>query len=351
MSFATDCAERGLLPDWLIRRGIRSLLRKRLRNEWQKAPSAEAALTQAVEQFSQGPLAVHTQAANDQHYEVPPRFFELVLGKHLKYSSCLYESASDSLDSAERQMLDTTIERAELADGQRILEIGCGWGSLTLSMARRFPAAQITAVSNSAPQRRFIEERCRQEGLDNVSIITVNLPDFVCTETYDRIVSVECFEHMRNYRELFQRLSNWLSADGKCFIHVFCHQHLAYPFEDERGDDWMARHFFTGGTMPALGLFPRINDHLACEATWAVSGTHYGHTSRHWLENLDAHRDEVIALFSADLGQRQARRHFRRWRLFFMACEECFHYDGGNQWLVGHYRFSQSASQAQSAAA
>ncbi|TVR40329.1 MAG: class I SAM-dependent methyltransferase, partial [Planctomycetota bacterium] len=294
MSLAITLAEAGWVPDRLLRIGIRSLLKKRLRKEWARTPTAGEALNQAKRDFSQGPLAVRTEAANEQHYEVPPAFYEIALGPQLKYSSCLYPQGTESLAEAETLMLDTTIKRAELADGQRILEIGCGWGSLTLAMARRYPGAHITAVSNSHGQRQFILAKAAAEGLENISIITADLVELSLAERFDRIVSVECFEHMRNYHELFRRLQEWLKDDGKCFIHVFCHRHLAYPFEDGSEDDWMARHFFTGGTMPSLHLLPALNEHLHCESTWEVNGKHYAKTSRHWLDYIVRRRDEVI---------------------------------------------------------
>lgn len=351
MSLAIALAERGLLPDFLIRYGARQLLEGRLKREWKKISDPSAPLQSVLANFTQGPLAVHTQAANDQHYEVPPEFFQLVLGDHLKYSACWYDHPEQTLSEAEQAMLEKSMERAELADGQQILEIGCGWGSLTLAMARRYPQAQITALSNSAPQRRFIEARCAELQLSNVQVITEDLRHFACEQRFDRIVSIECFEHMRNYQELFQRLAGWLRDDGKCFIHVFCHRLLAYPFADESRDDWMARHFFTGGTMPAFDLFPAIDNALTCEEQWAVAGSHYGYTSRAWLNNLDRHKSEVIDLLRKDLGIQGARRQFHRWRLFFIACEECFHFRGGQEWFVGHYRLRHSQAQQQQSAA
>ena len=198
-------------------------------------------------------------------------------------------------------------------------------------------------MSDSAPQRCYIEGQCAERGFNNVMVITKNLVELELDQQFDRIVSVECFEHMRNYRELFRRLAGWLREDGKCFIHVFCHSTLSYSFEDNNGDDWMARHFFTGGTMPGFDLLPAYDDNLNCEQKWAESGTHYGQTSRHWLENTDKHRDEIIALFTRDLGEK-AKVQWRRWRLFFMACEECFNYHNGSEWLVGHYRFHKKSA-------
>jgi cyclopropane-fatty-acyl-phospholipid synthase len=280
------------------------------------------------------------EKANEQHYAVPPAFFELVLGRHLKYSSAFWPDGVDSLDEAERAMLELTAERAGLADGQEILELGCGWGSLTLYMARTYPNARITAVSNSAPQRRFIESRAPA----NVRIVTADMNDLVRSDggrlggPYDRVVSVEMFEHMRNYRALLRRVRSWMRDDARLFVHVFCHRRFAYPFETEGADNWMGRWFFSGGIMPSFDLLSRFDEALTVEADWEVDGTHYERTARAWRENLEAREAEVMAVLRDTYGD-DASRWFHRWRLFFLACEELFGYRGGSEWLVGHYRF------------
>lgn len=339
-------AERGLLPDGLIRYGIRRLLAERVR-----ATDKETASTaQFADKLRSMPLAVHTDAANRQHYEVPARFYELVLGPRLKYSCCLYESPSTTLAEAERAMLALTCQRADLADGMQILELGCGWGSLTLWMAEHYPSAMITAVSNSSTQKAYIDSRARTAGFGNVRVITADMRDFKSPADYgapgafDRVVSVEMFEHMRNYEELFHRVAGWLTPDGKAFVHVFSHAGAPYLFEtngaDARGSgDWMARHFFTGGTMPSDDLFAHFGADLKITEEWRVDGTHYARTCADWLANLDRHRSELLRLFGHDLPPHEARITLQRWRIFFMACGELFNYRDGAQWGVCHYLF------------
>jgi len=336
-----DLCERGLVPDSLTRLGIRRLCAQRLREE--HAGDAVAAWRRfqvLLEGLRESALAIETEAANQQHYEVPARFFELSLGKRLKYSSCYYPTGGESLDQAEEAMLALYGERAELADGQRILELGCGWGSLTMWMAERFPNARILGVSNSASQREHILAQCRQRGLANVEIQTcdVNVLD-LGDRRFDRVVSIEMFEHVRNYRELFKRISGWLDLGGKLFCHIFCHRELMYPFETEGEDNWMGRYFFTGGLMPAADTFLHFQQDLLLEQQWRLSGEHYQRTSNHWLENQDRNSDEVLALFEQVYGAEQAKIWAQRWRMFWMACAELFGYAGGNEWLVAHYRF------------
>ncbi|MEX2466496.1 MAG: cyclopropane-fatty-acyl-phospholipid synthase family protein [Gemmatimonadota bacterium] len=326
---AIELAERGMLPLATLRLGVRSLLRDRL-------VEAETGhdLDAFVRMLEEGPVAVETEAANEQHYEVPAAFYEHVLGPHLKYSGAFWPAGIEDLAGAEAAMLDLTRERAALADGQDILELGCGWGSLTLHMARTFPGSRITAVSNSASQRRFIEARAPE----NVRVITADMRTFDPGTRFDRVVSVEMFEHMRNLPELLRRISGWLRPEGKLFVHVFCHRTWAYLFETEGSDDWMGRHFFTGGMMPSFDLLPSLQGDLALEESWRVDGTHYQRTAAAWRENLEAGRDQVMPVLRETYGP-EASVWFQRWRLFFLACEELFGYRKGEEWLVGHYRF------------
>lgn len=338
-----DLCERGLVPDALTRLGIRRLCAQRLREEHDgDAVAAWTRFRELLDGLRQSPLAIETEAANRQHYEVPARFFELCLGKRLKYSSCYYPTGRETLDQAEEAMLALYGERAELADGMRILELGCGWGSLTLWMAERFPNARILGVSNSASQREHILSQCAKRGLNNVEILTrdVNVLD-LGERRFDRVVSVEMFEHVRNYRVLFERISGWLDPGGKLFCHIFCHRELMYPFETEGEDNWMGRYFFTGGLMPAADTFLHFQEHLRLEEQWRLSGTHYERTSNHWLENQDRHADEVLRLFEGVYGKAEAKVWAQRWRMFWMACAELFGYAGGNEWLVAHYRFQK----------
>ena len=333
-------AENGWLPDALIRFGIRRLCAHRLRE--QHAGDAAAAWTrfqECLDELRASPVAIHTEAANAQHYELPPRFFELCLGKRLKYSSCLFPRGDESLDQAEEAMLGLYLERAELADGQRILELGCGWGSLTLWMAQHFPQSRITAVSNSRPQREFIEARCRALGVSNVNMITCDVNRLELTPTqFDRVVSIEMFEHMRNYERLMRDTASWLRPGGKLFVHIFCHRELMYPFEADGEDDWMGRHFFTGGLMPAAGTLLWFQRDLRIEQQWRQAGTHYERTANAGLANQDAHRAEVLGVLRQTYGDAAVLWH-QRWRMFWMTCAELFGYRNGNEWLVGHYRF------------
>ena len=338
-----DLCERGLVPDALTRLGIRRLCAQRLREEHDgDAVAAWSRFRELLDGLRSSPLAIETDAANRQHYEVPARFFELCLGKRLKYSSCYYPTGRETLDQAEEAMLALYGERAELADGMRILELGCGWGSLTLWMAERFPNARILGVSNSASQREHILGQCAKRGLNNVEILTrdVNVLD-LGERRFDRVVSVEMFEHVRNYRVLFERIAGWLDPGGKLFCHIFCHRELMYPFETEGEDNWMGRYFFTGGLMPAADTFLHFQEHLRLEEQWRLSGTHYERTSNHWLENQDRHADEILRLFEDVYGKAEAKVWAQRWRMFWMACAELFGYAGGNEWLVAHYRFQK----------
>lgn len=321
-----------MVQDFLILQLIRALNWRRLRFERRGGPEAQQErLNALLERLSEGPLAVEVEEANRQHYEVPASFFQLVLGPHRKYSSAYWTSDCRHLGQAEAAMLELSCQRAELRDGQTVLELGCGWGSLTEFMARRFPASRILAVSNSASQREFIQGL----GLANVEVQTCDINRFEPPRQYDRIVSIEMFEHLRNYRLLFQRLESWLEPGGKLFCHIFCHRTLAYLFE---GQGWMERHFFAGGTLPSAALFLQCCGGLEPEGHWLVDGTHYQRTALAWLDNLRRERARVMEVFGGVYGA-QARMWFRRWELFFLACAGFFGYAGGREYLVGHYRF------------
>jgi len=336
-------AERAWLPDALIRHGIRNQCRDRLRDETAGGLQAIAERqARRIEALRNSPVAIHTDAANAQHYELPPAFFTLCLGKRLKYSCAYYPTGSETLDQAEEAMLRLYETRAELADGQEILELGCGWGSLTLWMAERYPNARITAVSNSRPQREHIEAQCRQRGLDNVRLLTQDVNRLeLDAARYDRCVSIEMFEHMRNYDVLLRRIGGWLKPGGKLFVHIFAHKTLVYPFETEGEDNWMGRHFFTGGLMPASDTLLWFQNDLRIEQRWHVDGTHYARTANHWLQNHDRARDRVMAEMRETYGEGLASLWNQRWRIFWMACAEMFDYDRGQEWLVAHYRFQR----------
>ena len=342
LRLALALAEKGLMPDWLARKGIRGLIRQRLREERLGSATANRrGLDHVIDELRASPIAIHPEKANEQHYEVPPEFFLQVLGKHLKYSGCLWPDGVSSLDQAEAAMLKLTCERAGLEDGQQILELGCGWGSLTIWMAEHYPSARILAMSNSGPQREFIMARATKRGLRNLEVITSDINDFETDLRFDRIVSVEMFEHVRNYEQLLRRISNWLKDDGSLFVHIFCHRHFAYPFETEGADNWMGRHFFTGGLMPSKELLNHFNRDLVVEEQWQVDGTHYSKTARAWLKNLDNRRPQIDPILAETYGTAQRTKWRVRWRLFFMACEELFGFRDGQEWLVAHYRFKK----------
>lgn len=333
--------EAGWVPDSLLRRGIRRLCAQRLIEECAKDPAQmQARFRKFLAEWRTGPIAIATHAANDQHYEVPAAFFEQVLGRYLKYSCALFEPGTTSLDTAEDAMLALTCERAQLMDGQRILELGCGWGALSLYMARKFPRSSVVAVSNSASQKEWIMARAKKDHLTNLEIVTMDINDFDPQDRFDRVVSVEMFEHVRNHAEMFRRIAKWLLPKGLVFSHVFCHREVAYPFESRGPSDWMARHFFSGGIMPSFDLFLHHNEDLRVVDRWWVSGQHYAQTSEAWLVNLD--RDHVTAGKALTEGQPGLSPSVavQRWRMFFLAVAELFNYDSGRQWGVGHYLFA-----------
>jgi len=343
MHVGIELAERGLLPEALVRAGIRSLLRRRLASEAKRAATS-GGIAAFRREMEGAPIALATGAANRQHYEVPAAFFERVLGPHMKYSACLFGAEVDELGAAEAAMLELTAQRARLADGQDILELGCGWGSLTLFMARRYPRSRVTGVSNSSSQREWILARARAEGLDNLAVVTADVNEFVGERQFDRVVSVEMFEHVRNWRRLLGRVRGWLREDGLLFLHFFAHRAYAYPFEERADDDWMGRHFFTGGMMPSRNLLQELDVPFAVVDQWDVAGVHYAKTAEAWLENLDRHASELERLFARETTRDEAARMLRRWRLFFLACAELFGFGGGAEWFVTHALLAPSSA-------
>ena len=327
--------EKNLLPERLIRIGIRRLLAQRIREETARYDRAAY-----VADLKTRALAEQTQAANEQHYEVPTPFYLYCLGRNLKYSACLYQAGQETLDQAEDAMLALYAERAQLADGQHILELGCGWGSLCLYNARRFPNARITAVSNSRTQKEFIDTEARKRGLHNLRVITCDINAFDITPgQFDRVVSVEMFEHLKNYELLFRNIARWLKPGGLLFTHIFTHSRLSYHFVARDASDWMSRYFFTGGQMPAHDLLPQFQADLKLVQDWKLSGTHYQRTAEHWLQNMDKHKDEILPLFADTYGRDQVVKWWAYWRVFYMACAELWGYRQGEEWLVSHYLF------------
>jgi cyclopropane-fatty-acyl-phospholipid synthase len=351
-SLALRLLERDRVPDWLIRQRIRALLADRLREEDRGDPEAQQQqLSRFVAQLRASPVAIHTADANEQHYELPTAFFQLVLGKHLKYSSCYYDLANpppharahEQLDEAGARMLALTVERAGIRNGDRVLELGCGWGSLSLWMAAHLPASQITVVSNSRTQKLFIDACAAERGLGNLTVITcdVNALSFPAGTVFDRVVSVEMFEHLRNYATLLERVASWMAPRATLFVHIFTHRQYAYPFEVRDESDWMAKYFFTGGIMPSDHLLYYFQDHLRIREHWGVDGRHYQLTSEAWLNNMDRNREQILPILAATYGADQQTRWWVYWRVFFMSCAELWGYDRGRQWIVSHYLFEK----------
>lgn len=341
--------ERGLIPDPTVRWGIRRLCASRLKSL--RGPDSDPVKARAdfAEVLKRSPVAIATGDANAQHYEIPAKFFQLVLGPHQKYSCALWEGATATLEEAERHALEQTVEHADLRDGQKVLELGCGWGSLSLFMAARFPNSMITAVSNSNSQREYIEKTARERGLANLEVLTLDLGK--ATDLgggrggYDRLVSVEMLEHLRNYEKFFSTIQNWLKPGAKMFIHIFTHRDFPYAFETEGEGNWMGRYFFTGGQMPARDLFTHFQKDFSLLKQWDWSGAHYQKTSDAWLANMDRHRARIREVLTPTYGAKDVDRWIHRWRIFFLSVSELFGYDGGKEWGVTHYLFEKKAGQ------
>lgn len=343
-NLAINWVEQGLVPDSLIRAGIRRLLKERLAEIGAGDAVAAADISAAfANALRAAPVALVPEKANQQHYEVPAAFFASVLGLHRKYSSCWWPAGVSTLDQAEAASLAATCERAGLADGQDVLELGCGWGSLTLWMAKHYPASRITAVSNSRSQRAHIEGELARHGLKNVKVFTCDINDFDISSRYDRVVSVEMFEHLRNWQEAFRRVRRWLRIDGRFFMHVFVHRSTPYAFVARDDSDWMSRYFFSGGMMPSDDLALRLQDDLRCVQQWRWDGTHYERTANAWLANMDVRRAAVQLILEQTYGPAQMQMWWMRWRVFFMSCAELFGYENGQQWWVSHYLFEPRA--------
>lgn len=347
LTAALEVVERGLVPDFLVRRGIRALVGSGLRQRGRlNVAEAQERFRRLLADMRAGPIGLHADAANQQHYEVPAEFFALTLGPHRKYSGCFWPPGVDTLAAAEEASLRVTCEHAQVRDGQDILELGCGWGALTLWMATHYPHSRITAMSNSHSQRRHIEAECVRRQLVNVRVVTADMNDFTPEGRFDRVVSVEMFEHMQNHEELMRRIATWLQPGGKLFVHIFVHGRSTYLFETNGPADWMGRHFFTGGIMPADTLLHLFQRDLLLEEHWRQDGTHYEKTANAWLENLDAQRHEALAVFERVYGPGEKQRWLQRWRIFFMACAERTGDCAFVQWRRSHCPFWRTSARS-----
>lgn len=340
MNLAINLMERGMLPESLVRFGIRKQVQARLKSEKKRL---EKIYNMKLEYFTnmlkKNPIAVETDAANDQHYMVNSEFFKLCLGSHLKYSSCYFPEGVNNLDDAEIASLEQVANRAEIKDGQNILELGCGWGSFSLWAAQNYPNATIIGVSNSSSQREFIENKIKELKINNLKIITTDINELNLDDTFDRIVSIEMFEHMRNYELLLKKISGLLNDHGKLFVHVFSHKEFAYLFESD--NSWMAKYFFTGGLMPSHDLLSEFQSDLKLNKTWQLSGVHYQKTAEAWASNLKENKAKAMDVLEVTYGKKDAKLMFNRWVTFYLACSELFGYKNGNEWGVSHYLFEK----------
>ena len=338
--------ETNRVPDWLIKAVLRTTLSRTMRQRYRASLEERSAEKRAlIERLRSSPIAIHTDDPNRQHYEVPAQFFQLVLGKWLKYSCCYWPAGVSTLDAAEEAMLRLTCERARLEDGMEILDLGCGWGSLSLWIAEKYPNSSVLAVSNSRTQRAYIEAQCRQRGLANVEALTADVVDLDVDRRFDRVLSIEMFEHMKNYERLMARIAAWLRPGGMLFVHIFSHREFCYEFDAEDGGDWMAQTFFTGGTMPSDDLLLYFQRDLQLVDHWRVDGTHYTRTLQAWLDKLDRHEAEVRRIMADVYGRENETRWLANWRLFFLVCSQVWNLGGGREFLVSHYLFRNRQKQ------
>ncbi|MCL7036210.1 hypothetical protein MKW94_030593 [Papaver nudicaule] len=334
--------ERNLLPDVVIRKLTKLLLASRLRLGYK--PSSEIQLSDLIQfahSLEEMPIAIKTDSAKEQHYELPTSFFKLVLGKYMKYSCCYFAGKTTTLEDAEQAMLELYCERAQIKDGQTVLDVGCGWGSFSLYIAQKYKNCNITGICNSKTQKEHIEEQCRELQLQNVEIIVADISTFDMEGSYDRIVSIEMFEHMKNYKELLKKISKWMKEDSLLFVHYFCHKAFAYHFEDTSEDDWITRYFFTGGTMPSANLLLYFQDDVSIVNHWLVNGKHYAQTSEEWLKRMDKNISSIKPIMESTYGKDAAVKWTVYWRTFFISVAELFGYNNGEEWMVAHFLFKK----------
>ncbi|PKA63343.1 (S)-coclaurine N-methyltransferase [Apostasia shenzhenica] len=338
--------ERNLLPDAVVRRLTRLLLASRLRLGY--LPSAHLQLSDLLrfknckgfaQTLEEMPIAVETDMAKSQHYELPTSFFKLVLGRNLKYSCCYFEGNSSTLEEAEVSMLELYCERSQVEDGQTILDLGCGWGSLSLYLAKKYKNCKITAMCNSKTQKAYIDEQCREFELLNVNIVVADISEYEMEASFDRIISIEMFEHMKNYKELLKKISKWMKPDSLLFVHYFCHKTFAYHFEDKNDDDWISRNFFSGGTMLSANLLLYFQDDVSVVNHWLINGTHYSRTSEEWRKRMDRQSKAIRPIMESTYGKDSATKWTAYWRTFFISVAELFGYNNGEEWMVTNYLF------------
>lgn len=336
--------EKNKIPDSWIRSAIRWQLKNKLKIESRDGEkSQQLYFKNLLQKLSQGPIAIHTSEANEQHYEVPTEFYKIVLGPRLKYSSGYWANERTTFEESEMMMLQLYSERAQLQDGQKMLELGCGWGSLSLYLAETYPQSEITGVSNSATQKAFIDAEIKKRNLKNLKIVTCDINELELQDSFDRILSIEMFEHMRNYKKLFQKAAKFLKENGLLFVHIFSHKKFAYPYESDNPNNWMARYFFTGGMMPSDELFFYFQEDVSLRKRWRVNGQHYHKTCEAWLGKMDLNQEKIMRIFEETYGHHDALKWWVYWRIFFMACSELFGYEKGNQWAVTHYLFDKKS--------
>ena len=336
-----NLAETRFLPDFMVRYGINFFLRQKLKIEKNKfGYDLKSRKNEWVEEMKNSPIASFTEIANEQHYEVPPEFFKQSLGPNLKYSCAYWDAKINNLSDAEERMFEIYIERSEIKNGMSILDLGCGWGSFSLYLAKKFPESKIIAVSNSNDQGEHINSEIKNYQLNNIHYIKMNMKDFKIDKTFDRIVSIEMFEHMRNYEILLHKISKLLKTEGKLFLHFFCHDKYVYPYEVKSNSDWMTKYFFYGGMMPSFDILSFFENDLKVIKSWKVNGNHYKKTCRSWLENQDKNKNKIMTIFKK-CYDKDALIWFNRWRIFWMSCEELFGYKNGSEWYVGHFLMSR----------
>lgn len=334
--------ERNLLPDAVIRRLTRLLLAGRLRSCYKPSPELQLSdLLHFVHSLREMPIAVMTEKPKSQHYELPTSFFKIVLGNHLKYSCCYFKDKLSTLEDAEKAMMELYCERSQLKDGHTVLDVGCGWGSLSLYIAQKYSGCKVTGICNSATQKAHIEEQCRELQLGNLGIIVADISTFEMEGSYDRILSIEMFEHMKNYGDLLKKISRWMKADGLLFVHHFCHKAFAYHFEDVNDDDWITRYFFSGGTMPSAHLLLYFQDDVSVVNHWLVNGKHYAQTSEEWLKRMDENKSSIKPIMESTYGKDSAVKWTVYWRTFFLSVAELFGYNNGEEWMVAHFLFKK----------